>query len=58
MILILQQETLIGQKMMLKVRDLFLKLLDRVFMCDLNTINDIYKCYKDTMYINKNLFLI
>ena len=36
--------------------DLFLKLLDRVFMCDLNTINDIYKCYKDTMYINKNLF--
>ena len=36
--------------------DLFLKLLDRVFMCDLNTINNIYKCYKDTMYINKNLF--
>jgi len=36
--------------------DLFLKLLERVFIYDLNTINDIYKCYKDTMYINKNLF--
>lgn len=36
--------------------DLFLVLLEIINDFDLNTINSIYKCYKDNMFVNKDLF--
>tara|TARA_Y100000389_G_scaffold51167_1_gene46904 strand:- start:9638 stop:12391 length:2754 start_codon:yes stop_codon:yes gene_type:complete len=36
--------------------DLFVVLLEKINNYDLNTINEIYKCYKDSMTINKDLF--
>jgi predicted DnaQ family exonuclease/DinG family helicase len=36
--------------------DLFLVLLEIIQKLGLNTINDIYNCYKDNMFLNKDLF--